>query len=76
MTKPQRGSKRGFCRRCRKVAWPSQAEAELAVARLKSKPNVRQAYLFDWYRCPFGSGWHVGHNYLLGWGPLCVGEHK
>jgi hypothetical protein len=43
---------------------------------MKSKPNVRRPYLLDWYRCPFECGWHVGHSYRLGWGPLCVGEHK
>jgi NADPH:quinone reductase-like Zn-dependent oxidoreductase len=32
MTKPQRRRKRGFCRRCRKIAWPSQTAAERAEA--------------------------------------------
>ena len=76
MTKPQSRRKSGLCRRCRKIAWPSQAAAERAVAQLKRKPNVRKPYLLDWYRCPFECGWHVGHSYRLGWGPLCVGEHK
>jgi hypothetical protein len=57
-----------------RVAEPGGSRTGSRSAEAKS--TVRKAYLLDWYPCPFACGWHVGHNYLLGWGPLCVGEHK
>jgi hypothetical protein len=66
----------GYCPHCSKIVWPTWESAKLRVEELKSTPGVRKPYLLDAYRCPVGSGWHIGHNYKLQWISLCTGEHK
>jgi hypothetical protein len=66
----------GYCLHCSKVTWHTWESAKLRVEELKAIPGVRKPYLLDAYRCPKGSGWHIGHNYKLQWLSLCTGEHK
>ena len=65
-----------YCEGCSKISWPTIETANETVERLKSQPGARKPELIDAYRCPLGTGWHVGHNYKLKWISLCIGEHK
>jgi hypothetical protein len=66
----------GYCVPCSKLLWVTREVADKRVEDMKAKPDVRKPHLLDSYRCPHGGGFHIGHNYLLKWMSLCIGEHK
>lgn len=65
-----------YCKPCSKITWSSKDEANAAVERAKANPECRKPYLLNAYQCPAGNGWHIGHNYMLAWASLCIGEHR
>ena len=54
-----------FCSDCDKFAFPSEDVAGEKLEALKAAPRVRmqaRVHLLHVYECPFGCGWHVGHD--------------
>lgn len=68
------GSK--YCKECKKIAHPTLEAAQEVIEIMKAESVSHAPYLLDAYRCPKGSGWHIGHNYKLQFLSLCIGEHK
>lgn len=65
-----------YCLECSKIVWPTIEDANKQVEHAKSDQATRRPDLLEAYPCPHGKGWHLGHNYMLAWTSLCVGEHK
>ena len=52
-----------FCTDCNKFSFPDNVIAQRKLEELKK--NIRyqkNTELLHTYKCPFGQGWHIGHD--------------
>lgn len=55
------------CDRCGKTGHRLQAHARANIASILRAPLRRDPFLWALkpYRCPYGLGWHIGHDWGL-----------
>jgi hypothetical protein len=57
--KPQR------CHHCRKRALRTKADARTLIGLVIRRAPLWDDYQLKPYRCPYGNGWHIGHDRKL-----------
>ena len=67
MTKPQAyRDDEDVCTGCGKVSYPRRKSAVRRMKLLQRRSGKGRKHAsrgpMEAYRCPFGNGWHVGHN--------------